>query len=78
MGFTIAFAIHSLDPTTLISIAVNALRLEKGVEACHSLASCMIFASYLSVRNTAIFCDYNFDPSPRGAEKTAEKPRQAL
>ena len=36
------------------------------------------FLSYLSVRNTAIFCEYNFDSSPPGVEKTAEKPRQAL
>ena len=41
-GLAFALAIRSLDPTTLTSIAVNALRLEKGVEACRSLASCML------------------------------------
>ncbi|MDE0298412.1 MAG: hypothetical protein OXN17_07260 [Candidatus Poribacteria bacterium] len=37
----------------------------------------MILARDWSVPNNAIFCEYNFDPFPRSAEETAEKPRQA-
>ena len=55
-----------------ICVAVNALGCEYCVKACRSLASCVIFARDWSVRNTAIFCDYNIPPSPLGVETTAQ------
>ena len=36
------------------------------------------FARDWSVRNSEIFCEYNFPPSPPGVETIAQKPRQAL